>query len=50
MKCSVTLENYVLRVSSNVFYVAGPGGEGPDIDEETTPDQVNNEVEVMGKC
>jgi hypothetical protein len=25
-------------------------GEGPDIDEETAPDQVNNELEIMGKC
>lgn len=25
-------------------------GEGPDIDEEAAPDQVNNEVEIMGKC
>lgn len=24
-------------------------GEGPDIDEETAPDQVSNEVEIMGK-
>lgn len=24
-------------------------GEGPDIDEETAPDQVNNEVEIMGE-
>jgi len=25
-------------------------GEGPDIEEEIVPDQVNNEAEIMGKC
>lgn len=25
-------------------------GEGPDIEEEVVPDQVNNEAEIMGEC
>ena len=24
--------------------------EGPDIEEEIVPDQVNNEAEIMGEC